>query len=75
MTEETAQKKLAQTEATIDGLTPEQQEALRPLLCECKVRHDQIKISVAAGRNALADWSLLMKYLVFDHEARCREAG
>jgi hypothetical protein len=38
-------------------------------------RHTQIERAVTAAKDALDDWRIAMKYLVFDIEARSREVG
>ncbi len=73
MMEETARKKLAELEAKIAALPAVQRTQLEGLLEETKERHDHIKSNADSARNALDDWRLLMKYRVFDLEARLRE--
>jgi hypothetical protein len=75
MTDDTAIAKLAELEARIAEMSEEQQEALRPMLEETRKRHGLIKQCGSAARNALADWRIIMKYKIFDLEARLREAA
>ena len=73
--EETARKKLAELEAKIAKLPADQRAQLETLLGETKDRHADIKSNVDTARSALDDWRLLMKYRIFDAEARMREGS
>lgn len=75
MTDETFKERLAELEARIDALPEDRRAVLRRLFRETRQRHLQVKTAVNAARNALDDWRLAMKYLVFDREAAAREAG
>jgi hypothetical protein len=44
------------------------------LVEESRRRHAQIKDDAVRAREALDDWRLIQKYLLFDEEARQREA-
>lgn len=74
MDSHTYDAKLAELEATIASLPVDQRAALAPLLAETRTRHTEIQKAGAAARAALDDWRIVMKYLVFDWEARLREA-
>ena len=74
MDSSTHDARLAELEARIAALPADQRAALAPLLAETKTRHAQIKRATAAARDALDDWRIAMKYMVFDWEARLREA-
>jgi phosphoglycerate-specific signal transduction histidine kinase len=73
MTEETFQSRLAALEEMLRSLPPEQQARLAPLLQETRQRHELIKNDTAAAQDALDDWRLNMKYLLFTLEAQGRE--
>ncbi len=75
MTNDTASAQLAELEARIAEMPEEQQAALLPVLEETRQRHGLIRQCSDAARNALADWRIVMKYRVFDLEARLREAA
>lgn len=74
MNNTTYDAKLAELEAKIAALPADQQALLAPLLAETQHRHVEIKKNVAAARDALDDWRIAMKYMVFDLEAQAREA-
>jgi phosphoglycerate-specific signal transduction histidine kinase len=74
MTEETFQTKLTELETRINSLPADQQAQLKALLDETRRRHSDIRRSVSAAQDALDDWRLAMKYMIFDAEARLREA-
>ena len=74
MTEETFETKLAEMETVINALPVEQRARLISLLAETKHRHQGLRPTVVAAHDALADWRIVMKYQIFDAEARLREA-
>lgn len=74
MTEEAIKARLAEIEAEIEVLPGTQQARLRDLLAETKLRHLQIRQAADAALDALQDWRIAMKYLIFDREATMREA-
>ena len=74
MSREMYDARLAELEAVIAGLPAEQQALLAPMLAETRTRQDEIKQACDAARDTLADWRIAMKYLIFDLEARLREA-
>ena len=59
----------------IDMLPEQQRAPLQEMVEETRRRHQQIGVSIAAAREALDDWRLIQKYLLFDAEARAREAA
>ena len=59
----------------IDMLPEDQRAPLRHMVEDTRRRHQQIGISIAAAREALDDWRLIQKYLLFDAEARARESA
>ncbi len=73
MTDKTLALRLAELEARVADLAPEQRQALAPLLAETRQRHADIRRSAAKAREALDDWRIAMKYKLFDAEARLRE--
>lgn len=74
VTDETYQQELAELEAKIRTLPGDRQAALVSLLQETQHRHAQIRQAIRTARDALDDWRLAMKYMLFDQEARCRES-
>jgi hypothetical protein len=74
MTEEAIKARLAEIEAEIEVLPGTQQAHLMELLAETKLRHHQIRQAADAALDALQDWRIAMKYLIFDREAAMREA-
>ena len=73
MTEEEYSSKIRELCARLADLRPEQRAALEPLVEETRRRHVQIQSDVDAARDAVATWSLLLKYALFELEARERE--
>lgn len=69
------QRQLEKLLASIDQLTPEQQAALGPLVDETKRRQAEIDDAHHEAHDALDDWRLTMKYLVFTNEAKRREVN
>ncbi len=67
--------RMAEIEARIAALPEAEQARLRDLVEETRRRHENIRASTAAALNALDDWRIAMKYLIFDLEARARENG
>ena len=59
----------------IDSLPEDQQASLRALLAEARERHAELKVNFARIHDALEDWRIKMKYLVFDLEATRREVA
>ena len=57
----------------IDTLPVVQREKLATLVDETRRRHKDIEQAVQRARDALDDWRLLQKYILFDWEARRRE--
>ncbi len=75
MTAETMLEKLGTLESRIATLSSHQQATLRPLLQETRERHLEIERAIKAAKDALDDWRIAMKYLIFDFEAKRREVG
>ncbi len=73
MSSESFQARLAEARAQILSLPAAQQPALLNLLKETGFRHEQMKDSFAKIHEALAEWQLMLKYLIFDREATVRE--
>lgn len=64
---------LEEARKRIDLLPPDQKEPLRQLLEETHKRHSELKDNFSHVHNALADWKVNIKYLLFDLEATKRE--
>ncbi|MCG8409500.1 MAG: hypothetical protein MI923_30210 [Phycisphaerales bacterium] len=75
MTDEDFTKQLALLQERIETLPADQRERLYALVDETKRRQSELTRNVAQTRDALDDWRLSMKYLVFDMEAGTRERG
>ncbi len=75
MADKTPMQELDALESRIASLPPAQQASLRPLLQETRERHTEIERAITAAKDALDDWRIAMKYLVFDIEAERRELG
>lgn len=59
----------------IEALPEDRRGALLALLEETRHRQQLIRQATEHAGHALDDWRLIQKYLIFDHEARQREAG
>ena len=73
MTDETFHAKLSEIRQQIHALPEAQRGPLLSLLDETRDRYDQLKTNFARTREALDDWRLTMKYLIFDREASRNE--
>ena len=73
MNDETFHAELAEVRQQIHTLPEAQRAPLLALLKETGHRHVQLKEHFARARDALDEWRLLMKYLIFDCEAGRRE--
>ena len=73
MTDETFTEKLRELSEKMRDLSPEQREALQPLLKETKDRHATLQKNIARANDALDDWRVTVKYALFDRDARRRE--
>jgi hypothetical protein len=74
MEEQAFEAQLREIIAKINTLPEPQRAPLMALVEEARQRHAQIKDATARAREALDDWRLIQKYILFDHEARQREA-
>lgn len=74
MTDETFTAKLRELSDKMRDLSPEQREALQPLLKETEDRHAVLQENIARAHDALDDWRLTVKYALFDRDARRRES-
>ena len=68
MNEDTFRARLAEVQAKIEALPPDQQARLAPLVEETKERHYGLQKDMARLREAADDWRITMKYLVYDLE-------
>ncbi len=71
--DQTFQARLAEARQRIDTLPVEVRAGLLALLEETRQRHEEMKANLTRTREAMDDWRLVMKYVVFDHEATQRE--
>lgn len=68
-------RRIAELTARIQEVPPHRRAALLPLLDETLARQAAIEENREAAIEALADWRIAMKYLVFDLEATARTRG
>lgn len=73
MDEKEFQQKLGDLISQIDDLPPDQQDAVRTLADQTKVRHEKLRKTVKDLQESLDYLRLSIKYLVFDLEATRRE--
>ena len=67
------EKRLEDARRRIDALPPEQGAALEAMLAETRQRQRDIETNAAAASQALDDWRVQTKYMVFSLEAARRE--
>lgn len=67
------QEKLDELLARIKDLPPDQQARLAPIVEATKARQSDIEKANASAQDALDDWRMTMKYMIFATEARRRE--
>ncbi len=73
MTDETFLTRLAELNAKIETLPEANRAPLVALVEETRRRHEELKRSFAHIHDALGEWRLGMKYVLFDYEATRRE--
>ena len=59
--------------SVMESLPEAKREELAALLEQTRQRHEELKQSREDTMDALSDWRILQKYLLFDREARRRE--
>jgi len=74
MTDNTFEAQLQKVSEVIDTLPESQRESLRKMMEETRRRHSDIKGAATRAREVIDNWRLMCKYLIFDIEARLREA-
>ena len=74
MGDQTFEAHIREIIAKINTLPEPHRGPLMALVEETRRRHTQIKDEAVRAREALDDWRLIQKYLLFDEEARQREA-
>ncbi len=74
MNDRTLSKHLEACRKTIESLPAVEQDRLWTLFEETRERHHAIQEATNRALDALDDWRLRAKYLVFDLEARQRDA-
>ena len=67
------ESKLQELSAQIETLPESDRARLRALADETRRRQSDIRASCARAEEALCDWRLLLKYILFDAEASLRE--
>ena len=73
MTQEQFEDRLADIVAKIETLPEPQRSSLQQVVEQTRSRHAEIADALNRARNALDDWRVMQKYLVFDAECRRRE--
>ncbi|HOA75259.1 MAG TPA: transcriptional regulator [Phycisphaerae bacterium] len=73
MTEETFRTSIEEARQRINELPEGQRGALLQILDETIERHRELEQNFARVREAVAEWQLMIKYLIFDREATIRE--
>lgn len=73
MTDEVLNAKLAEAREKINALPADQRGPLLALVEETRQRHVELKKNFSRVHEAVDEWRLLMKYLIFDREATRRE--
>ncbi|HOW73545.1 MAG TPA: transcriptional regulator [Phycisphaerae bacterium] len=73
MTDDVLNARLAEARDRINALPAEQRGPLLALVEETRQRHLELKKSFNRIHEAVDEWRLLMKYLIFDREATRRE--
>lgn len=73
MFDQSFQTRLDELLMKVRGLPSQEQGRLAGLIADTQRRHEQIALSATEAFNALADWRIAMKYLIFDREATMRE--
>ncbi|MBN1345190.1 MAG: hypothetical protein JXQ73_21020 [Phycisphaerae bacterium] len=73
MTDKEFQAGVSEAQQKIAKLPPGKRQVLMKLLKEVVKRHGFIKEQCSQARNGLDDLRIMLKYLVFDHEATLRE--
>jgi len=73
MMEDAFKAKIDDARERIGRLPEEQRGPLMMVLNETVRRHEELKENFARIHEAVAEWQLLVKYLIFDREATIRE--
>ncbi len=73
MNQDVFQSKIAEAQERINQLPEDQRGPLTAILHETVRRHEEMKQSFSKIHDALAEWQLMVKYLIFDREATIRE--
>ncbi|MBI4581111.1 MAG: hypothetical protein HY718_15515 [Planctomycetes bacterium] len=73
MPEDTFNARIAEARSRINQLPDEQRGPLMAILNETVQRHEEMKQNFARIHDALGEWQLMVKYLIFDREATIRE--
>lgn len=73
MNQDVFHAKIAEAQERIRQLPEDQRGPLTALLNETVRRHDEMKQNFSKIHDALAEWQLMVKYLIFDREATIRE--
>lgn len=72
MDDERLEAAIRRCESVMETLPPADQEKLAALLDETRQRQEEIKRGYRDAMDALGDWRLVQKYMLFDREARRR---
>lgn len=73
MTNDVFDSRIAEARERISQLPEAQRGPLMAILEETVRRHAEMKQNFARIHDAVAEWQLMVKYLIFDREATIRE--
>jgi len=73
MDDRTLNARLSEARARIEELPEPQRGRLMKMLEETRARHYELKDTFSRLDNAVFEWQMIMKYIVFDREATRRE--
>jgi hypothetical protein len=73
MTDEVFDTRISEAKDRINALPESQRGPLMAILSETIERHAEMKQNFARIHDAVAEWQLMVKYLIFDREATIRE--
>jgi hypothetical protein len=71
--DDTFATKISEARERISQLPETQRQPLMVILEETIRRHEEMRTNFARIHDAVAEWQLMVKYLIFDREATIRE--
>lgn len=73
MTDDFFDTRIAEARDRIGSLPEDQRAPLMAILAETIERHAEMRQNFARIHDAVSEWQLMVKYLIFDREATIRE--